>query len=96
MLLANRGVRGAIRRFLRIRTPRKNARHGPAATRRETALEAFSIKSGAKLLRQEARYSIFRRRSAIGDTRRNPVVTGRFDLLGEVLLLEAEQRIHDL
>ena len=31
-----------------------------------------------------------------GDTRRNPVVTGRFDLLGEVLLLEAEQLFHDL
>ena len=31
-----------------------------------------------------------------GDARRNPVVTGRFDLLGEVLLREASQLFHDL
>ena len=52
----------------RIRTPRKNARRGPATTR------AGKLPPSGGPLRhfpEAVRYS--------GDTRRNPVVTGRFD-----------------
>ena len=98
----NRGVRGAIGDSFEFARLGKNARHGPATTRRETALDASSIKSGAKpasgpeTLRQEARYGLFRRRSAIGTPGETPSSLGVSTCSVRSSSLEAEQRIHDL